>query len=138
MVRTSTLRRQHQEIQSVIDSVKGILDCGEVADQAQRLRQLISSLSGKLGVHLAMEDKVLYPEIQANGNHQLQAIGTEYQREMGELQDLFTNYSHKWTQTKITSNPEAFAKETQVIFFNITQRISREDEKLYPIVDGLS
>ena len=63
MSRTQKFRTQHAEILQVAGELQQHLKPSLLADDATPARACLSRLMGKLTMHLAAEDKVLYPEL---------------------------------------------------------------------------
>ncbi len=101
------------------------------------LRTLLSGLAGKLSVHLAMEDKALYPRMIEANHADSKALAQKFMNEMGGLGDAFSAYNKKWQASMIGSDPAGFAKETQAVFGALARRIEREDNELYPLADQI-
>lgn len=133
MAYTDNFKRQHQEMLGIVGDIVGKLK-SQPAD-AKALRTLLSALAGKLTVHLAMEDKALYPRLaQANVDNS-RALANAFQQEMGGLAGIFADYNQKWQQNAIQADPGGFALATQEVFGALGRRIARENAELYPLAD---
>jgi hemerythrin-like domain-containing protein len=99
------------------------------------VRALLSSLAGKLGVHLAMEDKALYPRLAEDGAPPDAALAAAFMQEMGGLGAAFAAYNRNWPAPAIAADPAGFARETRAVFAALARRIERENRQLYPIAD---
>jgi hemerythrin HHE cation binding domain-containing protein len=135
MAYTDNFRRQHQELLAMVGEVAGKLKA-EPGD-ARGLRNLLSALAGKLTVHLAMEDKALYPRLAEAKVESARGLARSFQQEMGGLAQTFANYNQKWQADAIKGDPGGFARETHAVFAAIGRRIGRENEELYPLADRM-
>ena len=135
MAYTDNFRRQHQELLAMVGELAGKLKA-EPGD-ARGMRNLLSALAGKLTVHLAMEDKALYPRLAEAKVESARGIARGFQKEMGGLAQAFADYNQKWNANAITADPGAFARETHAVFGAIGRRIGRENEELYPLADRM-
>ncbi len=136
MARTETFRRQHIELLAIAGEMTAILDAEALKKDASAMRRLLSSLAGKLTVHLAMEDNGLYPRLLAHKDAKISATARSYVDEMGGIKTVFVAYLEKWpNEGAIRANPAVFIKETQAIFQALATRIAREDQELYDLVD---
>jgi hypothetical protein len=102
------------------------------------MRTLLSSLAGKLTVHLAMEDKGMYVRLLKHKDGQIRTTATTYLDEMGGIKAVFNAYLERWpSATAIQANPTGFIAETEGILAALSIRISKEDNELYAMVDAL-
>ena len=136
MAHTDHFRRQHRELLGVAGQIAKHLTTDALAKDALEVRRLLSMLAGQLSVHLAMEDKSLYPKLTAHPDATLRATAAKYTREIGGLAATFTAYNTKWASPDdIRAAAPAFIQETQAIVAALGKRIDREDNELYPLVD---
>ncbi|MEJ8837929.1 hemerythrin domain-containing protein [Ramlibacter sp. AN1133] len=133
MAYTDNFRRQHQELLTMVGDIVARLKA-QPAD-AHGLRNLLSALAGKLTVHLAMEDKALYPRLADVDVENSRSISLAFQQEMGGLAGVFTAYNQKWQLEAIAADPAGFARDSHSVFAAIGRRIARENNELYPLAD---
>lgn len=139
MSRTDNFRRQHDEILNVAKEISLSLTPDKLNDQVNEVRKLLSSLTGKINVHLSMEDNALYPRMIQGNDANIKLTAQKFMTEMGEIKTVFTDYSKKWfSATSIKNSPMEFIKETKAIFAALEKRIQRENKELYPLVDKLN
>jgi iron-sulfur cluster repair protein YtfE (RIC family) len=135
-LRTAVFRRQHEELGQSVADITALLDAKELAKGADIISGHLSILSGKLTVHLAMEDKGLYPRLVRHMNPDVRGLAQRFMSEMGNIHEVFSGYLTKWRdQVHIEKDPETFVSETRSLLSALTQRIAREDHELYPMVD---
>lgn len=133
----ANLKRQHREIQDMVNELLSLLNPNILQRNPVSVRTKLSALSGKLSIHLAMEDKYLYPMLIENGRSGVQATAKKFFTEMGDLVDVFQNYSHKWLNpNSIKANSHEFITDSNNIFRTLQQRIERENRELYPLFEG--
>ncbi|MDQ3036028.1 MAG: hemerythrin domain-containing protein [Myxococcota bacterium] len=136
MTRTAVFRRQHLELLEVAAEISDRLDAVELTKDASMMAGLLSVLSGKLTIHLAMEDKGLYPRLQRHSNERVRALATKYMTDMGSICQVFGAYIERWRdRLNIQNDAAAFVTETRGILGALSNRIAREDNELYPMVD---
>ena len=137
MVQLANFKRQHQEIRELVNMTTALLDHSALEKDPTQVRYKLSALSGKLLIHLSMEDQFLYPILMEQDDRQLQTTARKFLAEMGDLVTVFKNYSQKWiSPSSIKANPAAFIKESTDILHALLQRIEREDRELYPLVEA--
>jgi hemerythrin-like domain-containing protein len=104
--------------------------------EAFKIRHELSILSSKLTIHLAMEDKALYPYLLKSQNLTVEKTAKQFMDEMGNLVTTFKEYNHKWFHTNlIRAQFEEFRTETDLILQALKLRIKREENELYPLVE---
>lgn len=123
--------RQHKEISEVISNIKNLIKTNAV-NNAKDIAILLNSLSGKLKVHLSLEDKYLYPSLKVKATSKI--IAEKFENEMGDLAKEFMNYKDKYnTGIKISENIHNFKNETYIILKELEKRIEKEEKELYII-----
>jgi hemerythrin-like domain-containing protein len=134
--RTAVFRRQHEELAESVHEIRVLLDPVELAKDAGIISGHLSILSGKLTVHLAMEDKGLYPRLVKHPNAAVRALAQRFMNEMGSIHDVVRQYFARWRDpVLIQRQSHKFVEETNGLLAALTQRIAREDHELYPMVD---
>jgi hypothetical protein len=90
-------------------------------------------------VHLAAEDKSLYPELLKHKDATVKALAGRYINEIGGLKAAFEAYRGKWpSPASIQANAHSFRSETTTVLQSLKKRIDRENGDLYKLVDSLS
>ncbi len=135
MVYTDSFRKQHEDILSADQAIIAQLNVAGIQSASDNIRLALSQLSGKLSIHLAMEDKSLYPRLLTSSDADTRRIAQEFMTEMGGLGAAFNDYNKKWTAQAIKADANGFIKETNAVFSALSQRIARENTQLYPLVD---
>lgn len=130
---TDILIPQHNEALEIAGKIVGQFDGNSVKD-AVETRKLLSSLLGKLTIHLVMEDKNLYPKAEGCGDMQLSNLSKQMKTEMSGLAEAVTAYGRKWaTPDLIQNNQAGFISETKQVFATLQKRIEREEKEFYPL-----
>lgn len=136
--RTAKFREQHEDILRTAGEIERCLDPTTLARDANRVGTLIAELAGKVSVHLAMEDKGLYPSLERHPSARVRMTAATYQREMGGLAEVFGAYIARWRdRAKIRDHSEEFARETQQVFQALSARIARENDELYVLLEQM-
>ena len=138
MAATQIYRVQHAELFEFVIQITTLIEADALPQNAPEVRKLLSALAGKLSIHLAMEDKILYPKLMAHNNSDVRALSTRYTAEMGMLSDHFTRFNQRWlTAEMIEKDHEGFVAELNLLFDALRTRIEKENRELYKLVDGL-
>ena len=85
MAASDSFRKQHSDLLALAAQLSDSLDPGKLARDATPARMLLSTLAGKLKVHLAMEDKSLYPRLMEDSDPKVAATTRRFADEMGGI-----------------------------------------------------
>lgn len=136
--KTEVFRNQHADIVTLVKEIEqNGLAPGKLPANAAKVRVLMNTLSGKVGVHLAMEDDALYPRLLQHQSAEVKDKAKKFIDEMGGIKKAYTDYNKKWTQSAIEKDSAGFVKETTALFAALGDRIKRENNDLYALVDKL-
>jgi hemerythrin-like domain-containing protein len=135
MVVTEPLRKQHAEIVEAVREIDAGLDPQRLVKSAGEIRSRLSALIGKLSIHLAIEDKSLYPSIEKHADARVREIGVKYASEMAGVKPAVEAFSRKWSEAAIAKDAAAFCAETKKLFAVLADRIKRENTELYPLLE---
>ena len=123
---------QHERIREELEILKMLCKNKDLEETASEIALHINSLAGKLKIHLSSEDQHLYPVFLGSSDAQLVAMAEEYQKEMGNLLEVFTGFKDKYnTKFKILGEKDSFFKEANEIIRAIEQRMEKEERGLY-------
>jgi hemerythrin-like domain-containing protein len=129
----SNFLSQHKDAATVVGQIEGKIAAG-VAANADEIRSLLNGLVGKLKIHLAMEDKNIYPKAAESSDPTLKQMSVKLQQEMDGLAGALVAYSQKWMMAAtIKAQPDAFAAETKAVFDALKKRITVEERDFYPL-----
>ena len=139
MAKSDRFRQQHDELLGLANALAGELDSTKLANDASPARSALSKLAGKLVLHLGAEDEYLYPALMASSDAETKKTAQEFVDEMGGIATAFIAYKDKWaTATTIQSDVDGFINETKAIYGALAQRIDKENNILYPMMDKLA
>ncbi|HEX3845612.1 MAG TPA: hemerythrin domain-containing protein [Steroidobacteraceae bacterium] len=98
-------------------------------------RHILSELSGKLLMHLAAEDNVLYPKLLKSTDANARALAQRFVTEMHPITDAFKQYAGRRGNAKtIQGDPDRTKEITNVL----GERIRREHAELYRLADTMT
>lgn len=135
MAATDNFRKQHADIAEIVAEIQKMLEPQKLADASSKVRARLSSLLGKITVHLAMEDNSLYPRCQKHDDPALSQTAEKFAAEMSGLKGALDAFSKKWSDAAIGANAAAFCAEARQLFATLNDRIKRENTVFYPLVD---
>ena len=138
MANINNLERQHLEIKDSVLIIKQGVNSKDINTNIDILVREINILAGKLNIHMNSEDKFLYPTLIKSDDKDLKQIAKQYSEEMGSIHTGFNSFKSKFnTKTKILSDVDGFLKESKEIIKLLEERISKEENHLYPKIKSL-
>lgn len=128
-------KQDHVAILTEVTELRKLIQAG-VMQNADVIARKIVSISSTIKLHLAAEDRTLYPRLLDSGDHDIAQIGQVYQAEMGDIAAAYMEFARNWNiESKVSANPEGFKEEANNIFKSLHQRIQRENRSLYPLAE---
>jgi hemerythrin-like domain-containing protein len=125
-------QHQHEQIFNCIDVLRELSTAG-IAQNARRIADMVVSMSSIIKLHLAVEDKVLYPALQQSDNAALARMGDQYQVEMKSIATTYERFVRRWnTASNVAQDPDGFRAEANQVLRTLHARIKREDRDFYP------
>lgn len=135
MAITDNFRRQHVELGDAVRLIEAMLDPQKLAAGAGEARRLLSSLMGKLSIHLAMEDKSLYPRLEQHADATVRDTAKRFAGEMSGVKPTVEAFGRKWSEAQIRADAAGFCAEAKQFFGVLADRIKREETQFYVLVD---
>lgn len=136
-MRTQNLRQDHAQILSLAGKLASLLESPDNRSATSTaLRETLVKMNAQLGLHLAIEDKDLYPTQMKSTHGEVAAVAKHFVDEMGGIGAAFKQYIKKPTGAAIKSNWEAFQRESGNILNVLRARIEEEERDLYPFWTG--
>jgi hemerythrin-like domain-containing protein len=133
---TDNLRRQHKELLEIVTEITSHLIPDELSKDATYISRQLLELAENLNVHLGREDKALYPALFRHPDKKISKIAKKYLNEMGGISYTFESYMTRWPHSMaIQDDPNQFISETRGIFESLSNRINKEDNILYPLLE---
>jgi len=128
------LTQQHRELVRTAKQMFGWLDPGKLREKgAAEVFRALSTLSGILKVHLAMEDRSLYPNLLQHTDAHIRTLAQRFLDERKAIQQRYDEYRARWsTAHTIERAAEAFIDETRLILGLLYNRMKLEDDVLHP------
>ncbi len=133
-------RHQHRDLLALAAALRERADHATLrsADGAHEAYRLLHDLSGKLIVHLNMEDRSLYPALLRSPDPTVRARSLRFQVDMGALRPRAEAFFRQWLRPDaIHHGPDAFAAELRPLLHTLAARIAAEDAELFALSDRL-
>lgn len=129
----SNFMRQHNDIYNELRKIEKTIEVSDLNQQYFELARKISTLAGKLQIHLSSEDKFLYPQLLKDDK--FKATAQQYIKEMGGILNDFTEYKNKYnTKSRIENNEKTLITDTKKIIRAIENRMRREENGIYKLI----
>ena len=127
------LERQHNELYKLLAEMKSL--GYNIESNADKIALNINLLAGKINIHLQSEDKYLYSLLLNSQHTEVRKIAKDFIAEMGHIAKTFNEFKIKFnTKNKILNNINEFKLEYPKIMNAISNRLNKEDKKLYALL----
>jgi hemerythrin-like domain-containing protein len=129
-------KHQHIDILGAIAALRTLVQTG-IATHAADISQRIIAMSGIIKLHLAVEDRILYPTLEASGNPDLARMSKHYRDEMNGISGSYLAFAAKWnTPRLLQEQPETFRQEANQVLKTLYERMKKEDREFYPAIES--
>ena len=132
MIDRDALSRDHRELGELVTRL--LEQIWSPDPDRSAIPALRWELSRKLAIHLAKEDSLLYPHLQASPDLKVAATAKRFAQEMGGLAAAYQHYMVEWTPDRTASEWTGFRDATETVMAALKQRIQREELELYVLV----
>ncbi|MCK9396926.1 MAG: hemerythrin domain-containing protein [Methylobacter sp.] len=130
-------RQDHVAILTEVTELRKLIQTG-ISQNAGTIAKKIVAISSTIKLHLAAEDRTLYPRLLASDNPDVAQLGIIFQAEMGDIAAAYMEFARRWNlESKVSADPDGFKEDANNIFKSLHQRIQRENKKLYPLAEHL-
>lgn len=134
---TSRIKSDHEALYASMDALRRLL-AADVTEGAGTLFAELRKLNATITLHLAIEDRMLYPALANANNPQVAAAGKRFQHEMGGLAAAYENFAARWdSAAAIAAAPDQFGREAAGLLDALHARIQHEDRELLPLAEAL-
>lgn len=128
---------QHAEIMQILNELQTRAASG-LEEHHKEIARLLIKLRFKVKLHLASEDKILFPVIRNEGDCPESAMLASYEEEMQGLAGVFLEFIQRWEYAEqILNNSSEFLQEAAGAIEALSKRIAREERELYPAIARL-
>jgi len=135
-VNIDKFKHQHIDILGGIDALRRLTQAG-IESHAQAIASRIVALSGVVRLHLAVEDRVLYPSVEGLGDERLAEMSRNYRADMADIASSYLAFASKWnTAAQLAARPEEFRAEANVVLRRVFDRMQRENRDFYPAIEA--
>lgn len=133
---TDKFRTQHARLLQMASGLSESLNPASIDEDAGEISQRLNRLGRKLDVHLAQEDRRLYPHYLKSGNPRLQALARAFMDETSGFEATLKSFLRRWASPhSMEADPNEFLRETEALLATLRDRIDRENRTLYPALE---
>ena len=129
-------KHQHGDIKRRIAGLRDLARAG--ADtHAEEIAQGIVAMSALIKLHLAVEDQVLYPALQADHQSDLARLARHYQSDMVPIAAAYDAFARRWnTSQSVRADEQGFRDDANLVLRKLHERMLREDREFYPQIEA--
>ena len=131
------LRGDHAQLLGIIRDLEVMVD-GDLPPPPVELFEVRRRLSGVLIGHLKAADWLLYPPLLASADPQIAGPARRLADEMGGISQTFSVFVGRWDALAIQGDWARYQAECKALIKALTQRIVREKQELYPLLEKLA
>ena len=130
-------KHQHVDILQRIDDLRKLTHNGIPAN-SHSIAQRIHDLGKVVTLHLAIEDRILYPAVRQAENAHIAAMGEAYQEEMKGIANRYIRFTNTWSDpARVAAEPDAFRAAANTVLKDVYQRMQRENREFYPAIERM-
>jgi len=131
-------KQDHVYLSGVVRRVEEVLAALKGQAEVEGLVVVVQELFGRLSVHLALEDQVLYPKLRGHADRAVCDLAARFEQQMGGLKVEFEAFKGRWPgRIAASKDPSAFAAETHKVITALKERMRREEAELYPAAERI-
>lgn len=128
-------KHEHQAILDHIDGLRRLTHAGALSHAADIAHGIVA-MSSTIKLHLAVEDRVLYPALRQGADGDLARLGAQFQSEMGTIAATYMDFARRWnTAEQVRRDPDGFRADANVVLRSVYERMLREDRDFYPRIE---
>ena len=130
-------KHEHVDILESIATLRRLTQAG-VASNAAQIAQGVVAMSSHIKLHLAVEDRVLYPALQNGPDASLARLGQRMQQEMGAIASAYMAFARRWNTAEAVRGDEAgFRTDANLVLRQVHERMQRENRDFYPRIEAM-
>lgn len=130
-------KHEHVDILKSIATLRRLTQAGVTSNAAQ-IAQGVVAMSSLIKLHLAVEDRVLYPALQNGPDINLARLGQQFQQEMGAIANAYISFARRWNTAEAVRGDEAgFRAGANLVLRQVYERMQRENHDFYPRIEEM-
>ncbi|NLC36180.1 MAG: hemerythrin domain-containing protein [Alcaligenaceae bacterium] len=130
-------KHQHVDILQRIDALRKLAH-GGIQTNSHTIAQQVQDLGKVVNLHLAIEDRILYPAVRKTADARIAAMGQAYQEEMKGIANRYIRFTNTWSDpARVAAEPDAFRDAANTVLKMVYQRMQRENREFYPAIENI-
>lgn len=132
---TEILNDHHKDIFAKLRILHQYETAASAELHAEEVSSTIARLAGLISVHLAAEDKFLYPNLAKSEDETVRTTAQRFEQEMGGLASAFKSFADSYnTAGKIKKDVHAYLVAEKQTIGALESRLAKEEKELYPLI----
>lgn len=128
-------KTDHVAILSGIQRLRDLTQLG--AQASEEIAAALVKFSTTIRLHLAAEDKFLYPSLNKSDDPQIVALSRRFEDEMADIAGRFMTFSRNWNLgQKIAGDFEGFRRAANMTLKPVWDRMQQENRDFYPKIEA--
>lgn len=129
------LKNQNQEISQLCDVLSVLIEQSSLHNNPF-VNELMKRFKEKVWVHLVFEDNTIYAALLHTGDDKTSNVAKTFHDSAKEIKHRFSGFVRHWcSMPESNEERESLKKESSEIFRLIRDRISYENEQIFPLVE---
>ncbi|QEA12902.1 hemerythrin domain-containing protein [Comamonas flocculans] len=129
-------KADHLAILSGIQRLRDLTRLGVPA--ADEIAAALVKFSTTIRLHLAAEDKFLYPSLEKSQDPQIVAMSQRFEREMADIAQRFMAFARNWNVgAKIAADFDGFRRAANLTLKPVWDRMQQENREFYPRIEAM-
>jgi hemerythrin-like domain-containing protein len=129
------LKNQNQEISQLCDVLSVLMEQPSLHNNPF-VSELMKRFKEKVWVHLVFEDNTIYAALLHTGDEKTSNVAKAFHDSAKEIKHRFSGFVRHWcSMPESNQEREILRKESSEIFGLIRDRISYENEQIFPLVE---
>lgn len=136
MKNTEALRRQHADLRQLAAEIAPLLEADRLRQDSTLVRLKLCTWIRKLRVHLALEDRSVYPRLRSS-DASIAAKAAQHRRETQAMLDRLSRLTplHVDLEFETGADADAFTQEATTLFERLSKSFEHEEKDFYALVD---
>jgi len=124
-------KTDHVAILSGIQRLRDLTQLGVAA--SDEIATALVKFSTTIRLHLAAEDKFLYPSLEKSQDPQVVALSRRFENEMADIASRFMTFARNWNLgAKIAADFDGFRRAANLTLKPVWDRMQQENREFYP------
>lgn len=129
------LKEQNKEISQLCEVLSVLMEQQSLHNNPF-VCELMTRFKEKVWVHLVFEDNTIYAALLHTGDEEISNTAKAFHDSAKEIKHRFSGFVRHWCSLPGSdSEHELLSKESREIFSLIRERISYEEDKIFPLVE---